>query len=45
MNTYRVFYLNQYQRSFSTRDAALDYVLANGGPDDFEILDKSDYLN
>lgn len=44
MNTYKVYYLNQYRCSFSTRDAALDYVVSSGGPDNFEILDNSDSL-
>lgn len=42
---YRVYYMNNYKRSFHTRDGALDYI--ESSPDwmaraDFEILDGSD---
>ena len=50
-NFYRVFYMNQFRKAFTTRDAAQDYILdlvfKGGGRyayDDFEILDRSDYL-
>jgi hypothetical protein len=42
---YRVYYLNQYQRSFPTRDEALNYILSKEefARGDFEILDESDF--
>lgn len=46
---YRVFYMNQFLKAFPTRDAALDFRLAHANRhgrslDDYEILDRSDYL-
>ena len=44
---YRVYYMNNYKRSFHTRDAALDYIMASPewmAHEDFEILDRSDDL-
>ena len=41
--TYRVFYLNQYLTTRSTRDDALDFIDACiERREDFEILDQSD---
>jgi hypothetical protein len=44
---YKVYYLNVFQKSFSTRDEALDHVLLmtlteNRSYGDYEILDGSD---
>lgn len=39
---YRVYHLNTFVRSFSTRDAALDFVYAKSNYGDYEILDGSD---
>lgn len=48
---YRVFHLNNYIRSFTNRDDALRFVIAQTQRhdnsyfyEDFEILDGSDYL-
>lgn len=46
---YKVYYLSTYQRSFPTRDEAMDYILFEiGGQFDrfgnYEILDGSDFL-
>ncbi len=45
---YRVYYLNTQVRTFSTRDQALDYIVAevDKGKEfgDYEILDRSDSL-
>lgn len=42
MNTYKVYHLNRYAKSFRDRDAALAFVFAQRTPEDYEILDKSD---
>ena len=43
MNTYKVYHLNNFRKSFSTRDNAIAYVLGQGESiDNFEILDGSD---
>jgi len=46
---YRVYYMNNYKRSFHTRDSAVEWILATvekaGGRyayEDYEILDGSD---
>lgn len=44
MNSYKVYHLGVFYRSFSTRDAALNWVHSQRVPEDFEILDKSDFL-
>lgn len=46
---YRVFYMNQFLKAFPNRDAALDFVIKHSNyhwrsMDDYEILDRSDYL-
>ena len=46
---YRVYYMNQFVKSFPTRDAALDFRIKDANKrgvsmDDYEILDRSDYL-
>lgn len=41
---YRVYFMGGYVRSFSTRDAALDYVYSSPNWEDYEILDRSDFL-
>lgn len=40
---YRVYYLNCFVKSFSSRDAALEFVYSKSVPEDYEILDKSDF--
>ena len=49
-NFYKVYRLGAYQCSFFERDAALDWVVASvelgeGDFGDYEILDKSDFLD
>ena len=44
MNTYKVYHLGVYYRSFDTRDTALNYVHSQRSPEDFEILDNSDSI-
>ena len=39
---YRVYYLNQFVKSFTTRDKAADYVYSKQDHADYEILDGSD---
>ena len=39
---YKVYHLTRFVKSFSTRDAALDFVWSQRVPEDYEILDKSD---
>jgi hypothetical protein len=39
---YRVYYLNQFVKSFTTRDNAIDYVYSKTDHEDYEILDGSD---
>ena len=39
---YRVYHLNRHIITLQDRDTALDFVAAHGGPDDWEILDRSD---
>jgi len=44
---YKVYYLNQFLKSFATRDAALDWRIKDANKrgvslDDYEILDRSD---
>ena len=42
---YRVYYMNNYKRSFHTRDEAMNYIVASPewmAQADFEILDGSD---
>lgn len=39
---YRVYHLNRHVRTFSTRDAAADWVYSQKSYEDYEILDKSD---
>ena len=43
---YRVYHLNVYKCSFSTRDEALEWILAQSHRfyEDYEILDGSDFL-
>lgn len=48
---YRVYYMNQFRKSFPTRDAAMEWIYATvekaGGRyavEDYEILDGSDFL-
>lgn len=46
---YRVFYMNQFLTAFPFRDPALDFVIKHANRhgrslDDYEILDRSDYL-
>jgi hypothetical protein len=42
MNTYKVYLLNNFVKSFRTRDAAADYVYSKQNYADYEILDGSD---
>jgi len=43
--TYRIFYLNQYLTTRSTREDALDFIDAcSKRREDFEILDQSDLV-
>jgi hypothetical protein len=39
---YRVYYLNRFVKSFTTRDKAIDYVYSKTDHEDYEILDGSD---
>lgn len=39
---YRVYYLNQFVKSFSTLDKASDYVYSKRDHEDYEILHGSD---
>ena len=39
---YRVYHLNRHIITLQDRDTALDFVAAHGGPDNWEILDRSD---
>lgn len=46
---YRVYYMNQFIKAFPERDNALAFVLRDmfeksRAYDDYEILDRSDYL-
>lgn len=48
---FKVYYMNQYRKSFVTRDLAVDWILETieraGGRyayEDYEILDGSDFL-
>jgi len=41
---YRVYFLGGYVRSFPTRDEALDYINRSPNSEDYEILDRSDFL-
>ena len=40
---YRVYHLTRLVKSFSSRDAALNFVYSKAVPEDYEILDKSDF--
>lgn len=45
---YRVYYMNQHLKTYTNRDAALDFVIAHANKhqrsmDDYEILDRSDF--
>jgi hypothetical protein len=44
MNTYKVYHLNNFVRSFSDRDKALEFIYSKPSPEDYEILDRSDFL-
>ena len=45
MNTYKVYHLNKFCKSFSSRDAAMTYILnQNSDAGNYEILDGSDEL-
>lgn len=39
---YRVYHLNNFVKSFSNRDAALEFVYSKSDHEDYEILDGSD---
>jgi hypothetical protein len=39
---YRVYYLNKFVKSFSTRDKAAEFVYSKKDHGDYEILDGSD---
>ena len=39
---YRVYHMNKHIITLPDRDTALDFVVAHGGPEDWEILDGSD---
>jgi hypothetical protein len=39
---YKVYHLTRFVKSFSNRDAALEFVYSKNVPEDYEILDKSD---
>lgn len=46
---YRVYYMNQFLKSFHTRDSALDWRMKHAyqhgrSLDDYEVLDRSDAL-
>jgi hypothetical protein len=48
-NTYKIYYLGRYKKTFWDRDQALNWIVQeveSGGGDfgDFEILDRSDFL-
>lgn len=40
---YRVYHLNRYVRSFADRDQASEWIWNQKGPEDYEILDNSDF--
>jgi hypothetical protein len=43
---YKVYHLTRFDGwSFSTRDAALEFVYSKAVPEDYEILDDSDFKN
>jgi hypothetical protein len=49
MNTYKVYYLNNFLMPFRTREHAMDYIMHKvsqkcGSIEDYEILDRSDEL-
>lgn len=39
---YRVYHMNRHVKTFESLDDAQLYVIEKGGPDDWEILDRSD---
>jgi hypothetical protein len=39
---YRVYYLNKFVKSFTTRDLASQFVYSKTNHEDYEILDGSD---
>jgi len=39
---YRVYHLNNFVKSFSTRDKAAEFVYSKENWGDYEILDRSD---
>jgi hypothetical protein len=41
---YKVYHLTSFVKSFSNRDDALEFVWSQRVPEDYEILDKSDFL-
>jgi hypothetical protein len=41
---YRVYHLNNFVKSFATREAALAFVYSKSDHEDYEILDRSDFL-
>lgn len=45
MNTYKVYHLGVFSCSFQSRDGALAWIASQPNAEDFEILDKSDFLN
>ena len=40
---YFVYHINRLVQSFTTRDAALDFVYSKANYGDYEILDNSDF--